>query len=69
MERLTLREYEQLQKPTLDEMISVMEAFRDGKEIEQVYYSSPIGYHWDDCKDPKWNWDGNRYRVKKWQKK
>ena len=46
-------------------MISVMESFRDGKEIEQVYYSSPIGYHWNDCENPKWNWDGNKYRVKK----
>ena len=44
---------------TTEEMIAVMQAYVDGKEIEYESYSK-----WEKVTEPAWNWGGNDYRVK-----
>lgn len=47
---------------TTEEMISIMQAYVDGKEIE---INSWDGNGWNDEPEPEWNWSNNDYRVKK----
>lgn len=44
---------------TTEEMIAVMQAYVDGKEIE--LFNSKT---WEHIIDPAWNWRNNDYRVK-----
>jgi len=47
---------------TLDEMIAVLQAAKDGKKIEFL----PHGYHaWKLLNCPNWNFGENDYRVKR----
>ncbi len=46
---------------TTKEMIAVMQAYCDGKEIE---YSINTGMSWKEVKNPSWNWASADYRVK-----
>ena len=48
---------------TLEEKIAVMQAFKDGKEIEFApnCFTNKI---WNYTRDPIWNWFENEYRVK-----
>lgn len=51
----------------LDYQISVMQAHRDGKEIEAC--STPNAYEktglkWIRASDPQWNWEKRSYRAK-----
>lgn len=46
---------------TIQEMIAVMQAYEDGKEIELRRLADSKYY---DCKNPSWNWDNYDYRVK-----
>ena len=46
---------------TIEEKIAVMQAFKDGKEIE-VYNIAKKG--WFETNDPAWNWSITDYRVK-----
>ena len=45
---------------TTKEMIAIMQAFTDGKEIEYSF----INGSWYDDKNPCWNWVDYNYRVK-----
>lgn len=45
---------------TIEEMIAVMQAYADGKEIE---YSSDNEI-WSKAKNPFWDWDNYDYRIK-----
>lgn len=49
---------------TTKEMIAVMQAFADGKEIEFYpnFYTNKI---WKDTSNPTWEWHQFDYRVKK----
>ena len=47
---------------TIEEKIAVMQAFKDGKEIE-IAPNSP-GEIWAPCKEPDWDWTMYSYRVK-----
>lgn len=44
---------------TVDEMIEVLEAFKEGKKIQ--YF---MGGLWRDCTEPRWAFDSVKYRVK-----
>lgn len=46
-------------KPTIDEMIAVMQAYKDGKTIEYFYCGE-----WVVMMEPSWNWHNFTYRVK-----
>jgi hypothetical protein len=46
---------------TTKEMIAVMQAYCNGKEIE---YSINTGESWKEVKNPSWNWASADYRVK-----
>ena len=46
---------------TIEEKIAVMQAFKDGKEIE-VYHIAKKG--WFETNDPAWDWSITDYRVK-----
>lgn len=46
---------------TIEEKIAVMQAFREGKEIQLRLLIDSKYY---DCKNPGWNWDNYDYRVK-----
>lgn len=50
----------------LDEMIQVMQACKDGKEIEFVHRIplKLIDDNWRMNTPPKWDWDNFNYRVK-----
>jgi hypothetical protein len=48
---------------TLDEMIAVMQAAKEGKEIEsRALHGQYIV--WDACLKPVWDWKCFEYRVK-----
>jgi len=49
-------------KHDLDYMISVMQAAKEGKEIESTFWDDKS--IWYDCKEPDWNWDVYDYRIK-----
>lgn len=49
---------------TIDEMIAVMQAFKEGKKIEIRREGDDEGDDWVDICCPKWNWHGYDYRVK-----
>ena len=44
---------------TTQEMIEVMQAYVDGKQIEILYSEN-----WEDNSVPLWNWWNNDYRIK-----
>jgi hypothetical protein len=46
---------------TLDEQIAVMQAFRDGAEIEMRKFGNT---KWVSAGDPNWDWANWNYRVK-----
>ena len=48
---------------TIDEMISVMQAYRDGKKIE-IRFKTPIKGEWGSTSMPTWDWVRCDYRVK-----
>lgn len=48
-------------KKSIDEMIAVMQAFKDGKNIQSR--ARPDGT-WLICREPSWGWNGYDYRVK-----
>lgn len=45
---------------TLDEMIEVMQAFKNGQPIECKLLCQP---NWQDTTDPRWNWRDFDYRI------
>lgn len=45
---------------TIDEMIKIMEHFKNGGEVEV----SSDKLHWHLEKSPKWNWGNVDYRIK-----
>lgn len=47
---------------SIDEMIKVMQAYREGKTIE--FITPGINDEWEENKNPLWNWDNFDYRVK-----
>ena len=48
---------------TIKEQIAVMQAFADGKEVEELDLRLN-GCKWVPTKVPSWNWDHYNYRVK-----
>lgn len=46
----------------VDEMISVMDAFRDGKKIQCKWIG--IENEWNDINEPFWDWYHYEYRIK-----
>lgn len=46
---------------TLDEMLSVIQAYKDGEKIQ--YRKHCVG-EWNDCDKPSWNFGISEYRVK-----
>jgi len=46
------------------EMIEVMQAFEDGKEVQSRYSESELGADWFEASDPCWDWDEFEYRIK-----
>lgn len=46
---------------TIQEMIAVMQAFAEGKDIQLRHLNYSEYY---DCTKPGWNWDSYDYRVK-----
>jgi hypothetical protein len=44
----------------IEEMINVMQAFRDGAEIEYTFVDNEI---WAATTKPVWNWDYHDYRI------
>ena len=51
------------QQTTLDYQIEVMQAYRDGAEIEWRYENNTSN-HWSDIEKPNWNWSVCNYRIK-----
>jgi len=49
---------------TLDEMIAVMQAAKEGKTIECRISNAHALSHWYEEKNPWWNWKEFDYRVK-----
>lgn len=45
---------------TTDEILAVVQAFKDGREIQFQEGS----YEWEDCECPNWNFRDYSYRVK-----
>jgi hypothetical protein len=45
------------------EAIKVMQAFVDGKEVEQIDSEPCCG--WEEVSEPLWNWDDHTYRIAK----
>ena len=45
---------------SLDEMIAVMQAFKDGQKVRNCFRKEP---EWRRCKDPVWNWALYDYEV------
>ena len=54
---------------TIEEKIAVMQAFKEGKEIE--FAPNSIDKIWVSCKGPDWDWDWSMYdyRIKEEPKK
>lgn len=48
---------------TLEEKISVMTAYSNGKTV-QCKAKFLIDDNWDDASNPEWNWDDFEYRIK-----
>lgn len=46
----------------IDKMIEVMQAYKDGAEIE--YSLRPYTGYWNDAATPTWSWDSIDYRIK-----
>lgn len=46
---------------TTKEMIAVMQAYDEGKQIQQRLINNST---WADCPSPKWKWDASEYRIK-----
>lgn len=46
---------------SIDEMIAVMQAYKDGKTIEELYY---MDTEWKVVEKPLWNFNNYDYRVK-----
>ena len=46
---------------TIDEMVAVMTAARDGKPVQFKPAHSPL---WQDTITPNWNWAASDYRIK-----
>ena len=51
---------------TPKEIINVVQAFEEGKEIE--YQPKNKSYPWDTITKPSWNFDHHNYRVKQKEK-
>lgn len=49
---------------TVDEMIAVMTAYKEGKQIEFRGKSTIVSLEWKAVDDPIWDWDSLDYRVK-----
>lgn len=47
----------------IDEMCEVMQAYKDGAEVE--FRGKDGGTEWCSSPVPQWNWFANDYRVKK----
>ena len=47
----------------IDEMIEVMQAYKNGEQIEFCYTDEVIKV-WEDTGKPLWNWGDTDYRVK-----
>lgn len=47
---------------TIEEKIAVMQAFADGKEIENCPLE--LSGHWLNCSQPLWDWKSYDHRVK-----
>ena len=47
----------------IDYQISVMQAYRDGAEIEFIN-KTVSDYEWSNCNNPNWNWTLFDYRIK-----
>lgn len=50
---------------TTEEKIAIMQAYVDGKQIQQVqvrWCNETI--EWEDAPEPSWNWDEREYRIK-----
>jgi len=45
---------------TLDQMIEVLTAAKNGEAIE---YKFSTTVEWQDCKEPQWNFDYHDYRI------
>ena len=43
------------------EMVAVMQAYEDGKQIEVADCNT---VNWEDCPNPVWNWTKFNYRIK-----
>lgn len=56
---------------TTEEMIAVMQAYADGKEIELLNSTgkwrtvSAPSWNWEEANKPMWNWVDFDYRIKK----
>lgn len=48
-------------KKDINEMIAVMQAYRDGKRVE---FRDAYKKVWRDVDEPSWDWDKSDYRVK-----
>lgn len=48
---------------TIDEMIAVMKAYQEGKEIE-FRCNGSVFKEWEKTDSPAWNWGVNDYRIK-----
>lgn len=49
---------------TIEEMIQVMEYFKNGGEVE----FSQDNNNWHNLKEPQWNWSDYDYRIKEQKK-
>lgn len=56
-------------KKTTKEMIYVMKAFDEGKQIQSRYNENFDDCEWNDISIPSWNWNNCDYRVKPEHKK
>ena len=50
---------------TVDEMIAVMTAYKNGAEIESFSNNT---YCWIESRSPVWNWEEEDYRIKEQKK-
>lgn len=53
---------QQEKKMTTEEMIKVMQAYVDGKDLQ--YRNKRTGIDWQDVTKPAWEWYGYEYRIK-----
>lgn len=59
---MTKEEHNQVQN--IDEMIKVLNAYKEGKRVEYKIKDERVYYPWNYVRNPPWDWTLYEYRIK-----